>query len=480
MLSFDEWSSQQTAPQAATGPLSLPDWQYASGDLTSKRRGLLDSNHLGASDFLSSYYGQIANDYLPTLDTFAKENAGKMVDYNPNLFMEPEDFGFATHRADLRGVDITRGSHDLSSSDDYASDIPYYYLDDDGGYRAAGTGEEGKELFTLNTPKYGEGSFLTGPTYTSAGKYHEETPDEAIARLLALGGNAQTGGYNDFMGEAALAGLTSGRDKWGKDLVNDPSLAKYLNDPNWVARDENGNITSIRAELYPYLMREQLGGEFKDINRGSTKEADGLGQLMKAAILGLVTGGFGVGAAGALGMGAAGAGAGLGATAAGLTPAGMATAGGISGGLSAGLTGNNIGKGILLGGLGGGAAGYISPYVSSGLTDMGLNGITNNVLTKGLTGTLTGGLRSAVSGSDFDPFGSFAGGAVQGYMGSSAGKELMGDFGITDPYAQQLLKSLTSGTASSLASGKKPNTQGMLANAGTKTFQQWLNDQSRG
>lgn len=473
MLSFADWTAQQSAPKTGE-PIALPEWSYDSSGLKADKYGSLQ-----ASSVLQDYYGQLSNNYLPSLDTFAKDNAGQMVAFDPNRFMTAEDFGLGDgggiNRGSLRNQDLLQASHDLNwvNNGGDSGTIPAYYQKRDGGYYAANQATDGEELFKLLSGEDGTQS------YESAGKYHKETPEEAMTRLLAQEG--VSGGVNDFMGSEALTNLAKDNSgKWGADYVKDPALQKYLDDPSWVSKDENGNITNIRAELYPMLMREQLGQEYRDIARGGTKDADGFGGIVKALVLGVATGGLGLAGASALGFGSAAAGAGLGATAAGMGYGGLATAGAIGGGLNAALTGGDVLKGALTGGVAGGFTKWASPTVGGALNNMGVTGTANKVLSGGLTSMAGGGLSSAITGSQFNPLPSFASGATQGYMGSQAGKEMLGDIGITNPYMQRMAGSLVSGTAGSLAAGKNPNMQGMLANTGMKTFQQWLSDQGRG
>lgn len=504
MLSFADWTAQQNAPQSGgrsfndwqssqqpTAPveqLSLPTFTYDSSGLVGEKRhnGLNLYETLPASSLLQDYYGQMTNSYLPSLDTFAKDNAGQMVAYDPDRFMSIEDFGLGTSRGDLRNQNLLQQSHPITI-DNFAegSTEGLWYQDDQGNYLPAWDASkvEGKELFNRTGEMQASFDNPDGtPVYASSGKFHTETPQEAIARLLEQGGGYASGGFRtDFMGKETFDDLLVDHSgKWGSDPVNNAELAQYLNDPNWVTRDENGNITHARAELYPLLMRESLGEEYRDMNRGGTKAAGGFGDVVKAAILGVVTGGLGLAGASALGMGTAAAGAGLGATAAGMGAGGLATAGAISGGLNSAFTGGDVLKGALTGGLTGGFSKFASPYVGNTLGNMGVTGTMNKALTGGLTSTLGGGLSSAITGGQFNPISSFASGATQGYMGSQSGKDMLGGIGITDPYLQRMAGSLASGTVGSLATGKNPNMQGMLANTGIKTFQQWLNDQSRG
>lgn len=483
MLSFADWTAQQSAPktggqsftdwQTRSDPLVLPEWSYSNDNLKLDKYG-----RLMASDVLTDYYGQLSNNYLPSLDTFAKENSGRMVAFDPNRFMTAEDFGLGDgggiNRGSLRNMDLSQASHDLTwQNNGDSGTLPTYYRKRDGAYYGVNQATDGEELFKLLSGEDGTQS------YESAGKYHKETSEEAMARLLAKEG--VSGGVNDFMGSEAISNLTKDNSgKWGVDYVKDPTLKKYLDDPSWVSKDEDGNVTSIRAELYPMLMREQLGQEYRDIARGGTEASDGIGGLVKSLILGTVTGGLGLAGASALGFGSAAAGAGLGATAAGMGYGGLAVAGALGGGLSSALTGGDVIKGALTGGLAGGFTKFASPYVGDTLSGMGVTGTTNKVLSGGLTSMAGSGLGSAVTGNKFNPLSSFASGATQGYMGSQAGKEMLGDIGITNPYMQRMVGSLASGTMGSLAAGKNPNMQGMLANTGMKTFQQWLNDQSRG
>lgn len=475
MLSFDEWMSSNSANQS---PLVLPEFTYYRSGLS-----LNDKGKLSAQDFLSDYYSKMASSYLPELDQFASSNAGKMVAYDPNKLMSIEDFGLGTNRGSHRNVDLLQSSHDLSPGTGYESNDlrGFYFVNNNGKYDPVFSADEaeGKDLYQLT---YGfDGS---EPVYTEAGKYHKETLDEAIDRLIGYGGSykidGQKGGY-DFMGQEALSGLSAdGGGKWGPDYMKDPTMVKLLNDPNYVTRDENGAIKSIRAELYPHLFREQLAQEYRDIARGGTKEAGGFGDIVKALIVGVGTGGLGLAGASALGLGSAAAGAGIGATAAGMGYGGLATAGAISGALSSALTGGDILKGALTGGISGGLTKFASPYVSGALSKVGIQGGLNSALTGGLTSTATGGLTSAIMGNKFNPLSSFAGGATQGYLGSKYGKEFMGDLGITNPIAQKLVGNVASGTVGSLAAGKSPNIQNMLMSGGMMSFQDWLNNQAKG
>jgi hypothetical protein len=367
--------------------LALPDWEYDS-------RGLTKSDILA---LLQDYYSQMGSNYLPSLDTFAQQNAGQMVDWNPNQFMSIEDFGYGNNRGDLRNQDIIRNSHDLYGWTTGNESRPSYYTrTPDGQYRVA-QGNEGEELFTMSQGDQPENGDPT-QTYTSAGNYHTETLDEAVARLLGQGGGYATGGFNDFIGTGQMSRLASDQSgKWGSDYVNMPELQQYLDDPNWVAKDENGNITQIRAELYPLLMREALGEESRDINRGGTKESGGFGDLVKMALLGTVTGGLGLAGATAMGLGTAAAGAGLGATMAGMGTAGLATAGAIGGALNAGLTDQDILRGALTGGVLGGIGSFAKDFAPGVANSLGIRSDTG---VRAVGGAITGGVGSAVNGRD--------------------------------------------------------------------------------
>lgn len=485
MLSFNDWMNQ-SSKQSQTVPnevLELPDWTYDTSNLPIKNSKLL------ATDLLADYYGQLGSNYLPQLNQFAQENAGKMVKFDPNRFMSIEDFGWDHDRAGLRGNyvdrnwtigDETLGTDTLLNSgkyytknglqlgSDYSDHITNDYWEkqlSDGLYTLD---EDTNQLVNVNAVR--------------------ESHEDAVNRLLSQGGGYKTGNYGDgnrnsydFMSEMALEGIASeANTKWGKDLVNLPHLKKYLDDPNWVSRGEDGAVESIRAELYPLLMQEALGGEYRNINRGSTKESDFMGDMVKSLVMGVATGGLGLAGASALGFGSAAAGAGLGATAAGMGAGGLATAGAISGGLNSALTGGDVLKGALTGGLTGGLSKFAAPTINSALGGMGVNGSMRNVLTGGLTSLAGGGLSSAITGGQFNPLASFASGATQGYMGSQSGKQLMSDLGVTNPYAQTMLRSFAPGTVGSIVSGRTPNVKNSLLNSGMKTFQQWLNDQGRG
>jgi hypothetical protein len=205
---------------------------------------------------------------------------------------------------------------------------------------SVGWAKEGDELFRQVQDSEGNPlwdtdiSGFSKPRLESAGVYHKDTQEEAIAKLLARGGDSAVGGRKDFMGATTLDDLAKDHSgKWGQDYVTDPEFAKYANDPAWVTKDDTGNITAMRAELVPFMLREALGEEFRDINRGGTKAANGFGDLVKMVVIGTVTAGFGTAAAMGMGMST-----GAGATAA-LTTGGKIVAGAVSGGMSAGLQG---------------------------------------------------------------------------------------------------------------------------------------------
>lgn len=433
-------------PTPPAGPLALPDWSYDSSGLTTDKYGTLQ-----ASGLLQDYYGQLTNGYLPQLDQFAKDNAGQMVSFDPNRFMSLEDFGLDHGRGDLRNLDVLQASHSFGQFDE--NNPSNYYVKDGEGYKpiwnlggGVGSGLEGQEIFTMQNGEPTWENNQGTPVYTSAGKYHKETPQEAAARLIAQGGGyksgnngRQTGGDSyDFMGVDSLNAMTTkGSEKWGTDYVNDPTLKQYLDDPSWVSKDENGNITAIRSELYPLLARQSLGGEYQNIARGGTKASDGIGGLVKGLILGTVTGGLGLAGASAMGMGSAAAGAGLGATAAGMGYGGLATAGAISGGLSSALTGGDVLKGALTGGLAGGFTKFASPYVGDTLSGMGVTGTTNKILSGGLTSMAGSGLGSAITGGEWNPAASFATGALGQVSQSQKGwlNNVLGEAAIDPQFA---------------------------------------------
>jgi hypothetical protein len=472
----------------------MPTFTYNSSGLVADENGMM-----GVTPFLQDYYGQIADTYLPTIDTFATDNAGKMVSFDPNQFMSSEDFGISNLQGGMRGGDLIQNSHDLSDVDDSGFNTAYYIKDANGQYTNAirllgpngmpqqgySNVDEGTELFKRKladgTNDDGTWNANEQDAYIADGKYHRETPQEAATRMVSQGGGYKTGqGSYDFAGEDQLNRITTDvHSKWGQDYVNMPELQKYMNDPAWVARDDKGKITNIRAELVPLLMRESLGEEYRDITRGNTKSSDFLGDLIGSIALGAITGGFGIAGAGAMGLSSAAAGAGLGATAAGLGAGGMAVAGGLSGALGSAVTGGDVLKGGLTGALSGGFSKWANPTVSNSLTGMGITGGANSALTGGLTSATGGGLSSLITGNKFNPVSSFASGATQGYLGSNSGKQNMTDMGVTNPYLQKALTGIASSSAGSLASGNTPN-KNSIRDTGIKTFSQWLSDQSRG
>lgn len=377
------------APVAATpqqGLLSMPDFAYDSSGLALDKRGTLQ-----AQDMLGSYYNQMAEKYVPALDTFARENAGRMVAFDPNKLMTAEDFGLGDgggiNRGSLRNQNLLKETHALSL-DNFAEGSatgPFYIRDANGGYVPVwdSTKAEGQELFNrVDTP--GLDNAPSADPYQSAGKYHKETAQEAMDRLLKAGGAARTGGVNDFMGETALSGIAKkDSGKWGQDFVNLPEMQQYLDDPAWVTKTD-GKVTAVRAELLPYVLRESIGEEFRDMTRGGTKSANGLGDLIGMVVIGMVTAGFGTAAATGMGMTT---------TTGALTTAGKIAAGAIGGGMSSGLQGGNILEGAALGGLGAAA----TPYISKPLADAGL---TNTTLNAAATQGITGGVKAGIQGKD--------------------------------------------------------------------------------
>lgn len=369
------------APVAATpqqGLLSMPDFAYDSSGLALDKQGTLQ-----AQDMLGSYYNQMAEKYVPALDTFARENAGRMVAFDPNKLMTAEDFGLGDgggiNRGSLRNQDLLQATHDLTwqQNGDNGALPAYYSKDASGRYRVA-SGQDGEELYALTQGDDGMQS------YTTAGKYHKETAQEAMDRLLKAGGAARTGGVNDFMGETALANIAKdNKGKWGQDFVNLPEMQQYLDNPAWVTKTD-GKVTAVRAELLPYVLRESIGEEFRDMTRGGTKSANGLGDLIGMVVIGMVTAGFGTAAATGMGMTT---------TTGALTTAGKIAAGAIGGGMSSGLQGGNILEGAALGGLGAAA----TPYISKPLADAGL---TNTNLNAAATRGITGGVKAGIQGKD--------------------------------------------------------------------------------
>ncbi len=377
-----------TTPQQ--GLLSMPDFAYDSSALALDKYGRLE-----AQDVLGNYYNQVAEKYVPTLDTFAKDNVGKMVAFDPNKLMTAEDFGLGDgggiNRGSLRGRDMSQASHDLTWSGGEDSQPAYYRKGSDGQYYATMNGVDGQELFARSAGEDGTES------YTSAGKYHKETAQEAADRLMKQGGATKTGGVNDFMGESALAGTAKdGSGKWGQDFVNLPEMQQYLDDPAWVTKTD-GKVTAVRAELLPYVLRESLGEEFRDMARGGTERSDGMGGLVKAVVIGMVTAGFGTALSAAVGGTVGGATGMAGVTAAAngaaLSTTGSVIAGAAGGAMSSGLQGGNILEGAALGGLGAAA----TPYISKPLANAGL---TNKALNAGATQGIVGGLKAGITGKD--------------------------------------------------------------------------------
>jgi hypothetical protein len=404
----------------------MPTFTYDSSGLVADKYGMMS-----ADSFLQDYYGQMTNGYLPTIDKFATDNADKMVVFDPNAAMSIEDFGLASNRGGLRGIDLIHNSHDLSAVDDSGFNSAYYIKLPNGQYTNAmalngpngmprqgfSNVDEGTELFKIKLANgvNDDGTWNANEenAYIADGKYHRETPQEAAARMISQGGGYVTGHGADFGGEDQLNRITTDvGGKWGADYVNMPELKPYLDDPAWVTRDDKGKITNIRAELVPLLMRESLGEEYRDITRGNTKSSDFLGDLIGSIALGAITGGMGIAGAGAMGLSSAAAGAGLGATAAGLGAGGMAVAGGLGGALGSAVTGGNVLKGGLTGALSGGFSKWASPTVSNSLKGLGITGGANSALTGGLTSATGGGLSSLITGNQFNPLSSFSTGAL--------------------------------------------------------------------
>lgn len=432
--------------------VELPDWTYTPTE------GLSGSS----GEHLADYYGQMASNYLPQVDAFAQQNAGNMVAWDPNRFMTIEDFGYGTARGNLRGT-VSQGYY---IGDTFHADTPadlYVKGSDNNYYRAFGDGEEDKvnwmmvlrnidpgtetELYrgTPQTPLPGKlvDYDPSGFTYESVGVYRKETPEEAWARQVAQGGGFTTGGSGDFGGETTLERLTKdvSSKKWGADPVNIPELQQYIDNPEWVQRDDGGKITAMRAELLPYVFREQLGEEFRDITRGGTKKAGGFGDVVGALIIGVATAGFGIAAAAGMGLTAAGTAAGgltgaiTGGTA--LSTTGSIVAGGITGGLGSAINGGNIGTGILTGGIGGG----LTPLVSQGLAGTGADWLkSGSMANSALSSGVTGAAKTAVTGGNIgDAF--LAGAGTSAVMGGLKEAGLTTGNGMIDGMIGSLVRS---------------------------------------
>lgn len=340
------------------------------------------------SDIYADYLRYLGNDYLPSLQDWSAQNRGQMVSFSNDPFLTVEDLVGSSGRAVMRGRQLEPGYFIGDNYSPYAIDsfgdktnslfgryIPgdyendpsptYYYQDSSGVYQPVTPWDvqsnrlaDGAELFTFEqlTPTlrdlwdtefqklYDPQTELYG-RYKPTGAFRRETRDEALDRLFNEAPSRTTGGWNDFLSDNVLNQIATSHDeKWGKDYVNIPELAPLLKDPNWVQRDEQGNIVAVRSELMPYIVTQGIGLESGDLNRSTTKSSDLAGNLIKAGIIGIATGGLGSALAGGLGL-TTSAGA--------LTTAGKVVAGATAGGLTSAAMGGDPLKGALLGGAGG-------------------------------------------------------------------------------------------------------------------------------
>jgi hypothetical protein len=482
MLSYSEWLAQQnsnpapnsapTAPQsrpvaaaqpmapanapaqnAQGGVLDLPEFNYTmSDDLTGQNAGA----------YLNDYYNYIGNDYGSLISQFSTDNAGQMVNWDEDQFMTINDFGLNSSRKSGELRDKLPTGYFLGD-EWYSNNDPldtYYYYDHKGRLQSLAPNEinpffhfngdgpaDGTELYRavekpVEQPNpLGVGGYEIPPEYVSAGNYRKETEAEAWERMLANGGS-----YSDdpFGGDDTFTGLytdNTHKKYGGQDTVNIPELEKLINDPNWVVRDDNGNITQVRAELLPYIFGQELHQQGIELHRGATPRSNGAFNLAKNLFLGLFTGGLGIAGAAGLGLTTAGTASGM---AGAMLPAGTALSTGgmvLSSGLGAGLhtaiNGGDLGdfaKNFAMGSIGGYAGSKLSPVLSKA--------VGNNTIGNALSGGLTRGGLNAVSGGDFGT-GFIQGGLnslVNGTMRNTV-SPFLGDLGLNQSFADWLSSS---------------------------------------
>lgn len=468
-LSFADWQAgRQQPPQAPTGPLDLPTFNYVASEG-------LDGQNVGA--YLADYYGQMGSGYGSQVSQFATDNAGQMVNWNPDQYMTIEDFGLRSNRGSLRnGIDTGYYIGDQW----YAGTPDDYFHAGGGGYRSLapadlyGSGNverpgiaDGTELFT-GTERPGTRAFNDSSgkdewqtDYTSAGTYRKETEAEAWARMVAQGGayddkdKTNTAGFGS---EGDLANLSKDNThkKYGPaDPVNIPELAQYIDDPNWVQRGEDGQITGMRAELMPYVFGQELSDVSRELQRGGTPEADVAGKLIGSLVLGIVTGGLGIAGAAAAGLTTAGTAAGM---AGAMLPAGtalstggLALSSGIGAGLNTAINGGDAGdfvKNFAMGGLGSYAGAKLTPTIS--------NAVGNSTVGGALSGGLTRGGLSALSGGNFGD--GFTQGAVSSLVNGASRNYLapaLGDAGVDQSFANWLSSTAGKTAVSELTKKRK-------------------------
>jgi uncharacterized membrane protein YoaK (UPF0700 family) len=408
-----------------------------------------------------------------------------MVAFDPNKFKSIEDFGWGDSRGDLRGDLIADGYYigdqftSFSSNpwDGFAEDRQVgtgpYYQDADGKWQQFNSGYDPSTGRRIDEWKRYSDSLADGTLLHSGymdeygsfqstkelGAFRNASEEQRLKDIIVQDGSYKTGnkGYHDFMSSQQLVDASKkGDEKWSKDYAYEESIAPLLNDPNWVQRDESGNITNIRAELYPYLMRQALGDEYSGMSRGGTKRSGGFGDVVKGLVLGVATGGLGLAGAGALGLASGSLASGL-------------TAGAISGGLSSALTGGDVLKGALTGGVTGGLTKFASPYVGSGLNNMG---VTNPLLNKTLTGGIIGSGVSAVKGGNAGT--GFLTGATNA-LGQQLGNQV---FGSDKSFVKDLAVNAGTGAVNSAITGRKYDPSSLINGKNLMSFADWVSSQN--
>lgn len=237
----------------------------------------VDLRTTNISGIANDYYSQLAKNWLPTIAN------NQYLDWNTDWFKTSGDIGLGG-----RGT----GQGFLPTSDI----SPLFENDYTGAVRL-----NDKVNF------FNGDSYSLKPEYSSKGysiDYLGDFPriikdysnDEILANFLAkdVSGGSGTENAASILDPFWINNIVSDNDgggRWYTDTINDPNYQKYLDDPNIVKRDQNGNVTSIRGDIAKTIFIDYLGNAGGDINRASTDAASGIGI---GAILSLAGMAFGI------------------------------------------------------------------------------------------------------------------------------------------------------------------------------------------